>query len=103
MNEPFPIRFRQSPQSVCATRSSEPNSSGEYNWSITTQAKLMLSRLVARVCAGVEAVLLYGGTRLAKLLPAKDRVPGRLAGRISWTLDAFDPLTDQELSNLGFE
>jgi len=63
----------------------------------------MVSRLFARVRAGVEAILLRSGTRLAKLIPAKDRVPGRLHGKISWTPDAFDPLTDQELSDLGFE
>jgi len=30
-------------------------------------------------------------------------VPGRLAGQIAYTADAFDPLTDQELADLGFE
>ncbi|HET7209644.1 MAG TPA: hypothetical protein VFI95_23940 [Terriglobales bacterium] len=31
------------------------------------------------------------------------RVPGRLEGKISYRPDAFDPLTDPELKELGFE
>ena len=33
----------------------------------------------------------------------KDRIPGALKGKISYTPDAFDPLTEQELSDWGFE
>jgi hypothetical protein len=33
----------------------------------------------------------------------KARIPGRLKGKISYTPDAFDPLTDQELKDLRFE
>jgi len=67
------------------------------------QTKARLWRLAARVCAGVEAVLGRWRKPLAKLVAAKNRVPGRLAGQISWTPDGFDPLTDQELWDLGFE
>jgi hypothetical protein len=63
----------------------------------------MLSGLAARLWAWIGTIIARNYKPLAKLLPARDRVPGRLAGRISWTPDAFDPLTDQELSDLGFE
>ena len=33
----------------------------------------------------------------------KDRIPGALKGKFCYTPDAFDPLTEQELSGLGFE
>jgi len=33
----------------------------------------------------------------------KNRVPGKLAGKISYTPNAFDPLADQEIADLGFE
>jgi hypothetical protein len=63
----------------------------------------MLSRSVTWMRLGVERILLRAGILLAKLLPTKDRVPGLLRGKISYTPDAFDPLTDQELEDLGFE
>ena len=31
------------------------------------------------------------------------RVPGLWKGLVTYTPDAFDPLTDQELKDLGFE
>ena len=34
---------------------------------------------------------------------AKGRVPGGLEGQFSWTDDAFDPLTEDEMRLLGFE
>jgi len=33
----------------------------------------------------------------------KDRVPGRLKGKIFCAPNAFDPLTGRELSDLGFD
>jgi len=33
----------------------------------------------------------------------KKRVPGGFEGKISWTPDAFDPLTPEEMRLLGFE
>jgi antitoxin (DNA-binding transcriptional repressor) of toxin-antitoxin stability system len=66
-----------------------------------------LPKLVKLACAGEEVVIVRGGRPVAKLIPIvpaiKNRVPGSLKGKISWTPDAFDPLTDQELSDLGFE
>lgn len=35
--------------------------------------------------------------------PLPGRQAGAMKGRISWTADAFDPLTDEELKELGFE
>jgi prevent-host-death family protein len=71
------------------------------------QAKTNLSRLLEEACAGKEVVIARGSQPVAKLVPltsaAKNRVPGSLKGLISWTADAFDPLTDLELSDLGFE
>jgi len=45
---------------------------------------------------------------VAKLvaLPAPQkgpRIPGLWKGKISWTADAFDRLTDEELKDLGWE
>jgi antitoxin (DNA-binding transcriptional repressor) of toxin-antitoxin stability system len=71
------------------------------------QAKTNLSRLLEEACAGKEVVIARGSQPVAKLAAlgsaSKKRVPGRLAGQISYTADAFDPLTDQELSDLGCE
>ena len=71
------------------------------------QAKTNLSRLLEEACSGKEVVIARGSEPVAKLVPlgsaSKKRIPGRLAGQISYTADAFDPLTDQELSELGFE
>jgi hypothetical protein len=42
-----------------------------------------------------------------KLVPvgdaARERIPGGFEGKISWIADAFDPLTDKEMRDLGFE
>ena len=71
------------------------------------QAKTNLSRLLEEACSGKEVVIARGSQPIARLVPlssaSKNRVPGRLKGLISWTADAFDPLTDQELADLGFE
>ena len=71
------------------------------------QAKTNLSRLLEEVCEGKEVIIARGKQPIAKLIALgaarKKRVPGSLAGKISWTADAFDPLTDRELSDLGFE
>jgi len=71
------------------------------------QAKTNLSRLLEEACSGKEVVIARGSEPVAKLVPlgsaSKKRIPGRLAGQISYTADAFDQLTDQELSDLGFE
>lgn len=71
------------------------------------KAKTELSRLIERVCRGEEIVIARGKTPVAKLVPlqktTQKRVPGLWKGTITYTADAFDPLTDQELKDLGFE
>jgi prevent-host-death family protein len=71
------------------------------------QAKTNLSRLLKEASSGKEVVIARGSKPVAKLVAlgsaSKKRMPGRFAGQISYTADAFDPLSDQELSDLGFE
>jgi len=71
------------------------------------KAKTQLSKLIEQACRGEEIVIARGKQPVVKLVAinsvGKDRIPGRLAGQISYTPDAFDPLTDQEMSDLGFE
>jgi prevent-host-death family protein len=71
------------------------------------KAKTELSRLIERACRGEEIIIARGKKPVVRLvaIPAalKKRKPGILKGKISYTADAFDPLTDQELKDLGFE
>lgn len=71
------------------------------------EAKTNLSRLLQEAAKGKEVVIARGHTPIAKLVAIgaarKKRVPGRLAGKISASADAFAPLTDKELKDLGFE
>jgi len=72
------------------------------------KAKTQLSRLIEKACKGEEIVIARGKTPVVKLvaLPVAHktkRVPGAWKGKISYSRDAFDPLTDQELKDLGFE
>lgn len=71
------------------------------------EAQTQLSRLIAAACRGEEVIIVRGEERIAQIIPLlvvhRDRVPGKLAGKISWKRDAFSPLSDSELSDLGFE
>ncbi len=71
------------------------------------KAKTELSRLIKKACRGEEIVIARGKTPVAKLVPlhktTQKRVPGLWKGLVTCTPDAFDPLTDQELKDLGFE
>jgi prevent-host-death family protein len=74
------------------------------------QAKTHLSRLLKEVEAGQEITILRGKKPVAKITaitpPAKPSVPFRLMGAypgISWTPDAFAPLSDEELTEMGFD
>jgi len=66
-----------------------------------------LSRLLQEACEGKEVIIARGKKPVARLVAigaaSKKRIPGKLKGQISYTPDAFDPLTDQELTDLGFE
>jgi prevent-host-death family protein len=73
------------------------------------QAKTHFSRLLKEAEAGQVVVVMRGKKPVAKIVPidppATEKPPFRLIGayrgRISWDEDAFDPMTDQELSENG--
>jgi len=71
------------------------------------QAKTNLSRLLEEASAGKEVIIARGKEPVAKLVAIGTtrvkRQPGKLAGQITYTRGAFAPLTDSELSDLGFE
>ena len=70
------------------------------------QAKTNLSRLLEEVSNGKEVVIARGKEPVAKIIAIGSaltkRVPGRLAGKITASKDAFAPLSDRELNELGF-
>jgi prevent-host-death family protein len=77
------------------------------NYHTVRDAKAHLSELIAKACAGEEVIIAHGKNRIVKLVPItdpkKERVPGGFEGQFSWTDDAFDPLTEDEMRELGFE
>ena len=72
------------------------------------EAKTNLSKLIKEAESGKEVVITRGKQPVAKIIPinsasGKKRVPGSLKGQIWAAPDAFDPLTDEEMRELGFE
>jgi antitoxin (DNA-binding transcriptional repressor) of toxin-antitoxin stability system len=71
------------------------------------KAKTQLSRLIEKACRGEEIVIARGKKPVVKLVALSEkkhkRIPGRWKDKISYTADAFAPLTDGELHDLGFE
>lgn len=74
------------------------------------QAKTHFSRLLKEAEAGQEVIVMRGNKPVAKLVAIDEphpETPFRLMGafrdKVSWTEDAFDPLTDAELTEMGFE
>ncbi len=71
------------------------------------QAKTNLSRLIKDAEKGKEVIILRGKDPVAKIVPiaklSKKRIPDMLKGQIWSSPDAFDPLTDEEMRELGFE
>ena len=70
------------------------------------EAKTNLSKLVEQVRNGEMVIIANGKKPVAKLVPVDGppyRTAGALKGLLSWTDDAFDPLTDEEMKELGFE
>jgi antitoxin (DNA-binding transcriptional repressor) of toxin-antitoxin stability system len=70
------------------------------------EAKTNLSKLVKKALAGEEVILANGKTPVAKIVAFTEvpkRTFGSMKGRITWTENAFDPLTDEEMKELGFE
>ncbi len=71
------------------------------------KAKTNLSRLIEKACQGEEVIISRGKKPVVKLIAIEEqrgeRKPGAWKGRVSYTEDAFAPLTDQELKDLGWE
>ena len=73
------------------------------------QAKTQFSRLLKEAEAGKEVIVMRGSKPVAKVVainePSEPEVPFRLMGafrgKMSWTEDAFDPMTDRELVDAG--
>lgn len=65
-------------------------------------AKTNLSRLIARVEAGEEIVIMRGSTPVARLVPVEarpaERRPGRLAGKVRLDDSFFEALPEDELA-----
>jgi prevent-host-death family protein len=66
------------------------------------QAKTQLSKLIAAALAGEEVVIARGADPVVKLTPIapmkKQRIAGRLKGKIAFSDSFFDPLPDDELA-----
>ncbi|HME33367.1 MAG TPA: type II toxin-antitoxin system prevent-host-death family antitoxin [Terriglobales bacterium] len=71
------------------------------------QAKTNLSRLIKEAEKGRDVVITRGKKPVAKLVPidsaAKKRIPDMFKGELWSAPDAFDPLTDEELRDWGYE
>ncbi len=71
------------------------------------QARTNFSKLVRKAERGEEVIIARGKTPVVKLVavPAqkKKRIPGRWKGKISYTPDAFAPMTKGELPEWGIE
>jgi antitoxin (DNA-binding transcriptional repressor) of toxin-antitoxin stability system len=71
------------------------------------QAKTNLSKLLDEASAGKEVIIARGKDPVAKLTAIgaarKRRVPGRFEGQFPAASDAFDPLTHEELADMGLE
>lgn len=70
------------------------------------KAKSMLSQLVEEAASGKEVIIARGNVPVAKLVPIqqpKNRKPGTLKGKLKILPGAFDPLTAEEMVELGFE
>jgi antitoxin (DNA-binding transcriptional repressor) of toxin-antitoxin stability system len=74
----------------------------------THQAQKNFSMLLRKAVRGEEVILIARGrTPVAKLVAVpglrKKRVPGSLKEKISYTPDAFAPMTKEELAEWGIE
>ena len=71
------------------------------------QAQTNLSKLLRKAARDEEVIIARGKTPVAKLVGVptqkKKRVPGRWKGKISYTSDAFAPMTKDELAEWGIE
>ena len=71
------------------------------------QAKTTLSRQIREARKGKEVIITRGKEPVARLVPvpggAKKRIPICSRRQIWAAPNAFDPLTEEELRELGFE
>jgi len=70
------------------------------------QAKTNLSKLIREAQKGKEVIITRGKDPVARIVPiaaAKKRVPGMFKGQLWSAPNAFDPLTDEEMKEFGFE
>lgn len=71
------------------------------------QAKTNLSKLIKEAESGKEVIITRAKKPVAKIVPIdsalKRPTPDVLKGQIWSAPDAFDPLTDEEMRELGFE
>jgi prevent-host-death family protein len=73
------------------------------------QAKTHFSRLLKEAEAGQEVIVMRGKKPVAKIVPINDapapsrRLAGLFRGMVTYDDKALDPLTDEELVELGFE
>ncbi len=73
------------------------------------QAKTNFSRILKEVEAGQEVIVMRGKKPVAKVVPiqapafSRSALAGSYRGKLSWTEDAFDPLTDAELREMGLD
>ena len=65
------------------------------------EAAKHLSKLIREAENGRDVYITVDGRPVVKVVAIGDgvsrRVPGGLKGKISWTEDAFDPLTDERM------
>jgi prevent-host-death family protein len=71
------------------------------------QAKTNLSRLIKEAEKGKDVIISRGKKPVVKIVSiqttSEKRIPGSMKGQLWSAPDAFDPLTDQEMRELGFE
>lgn len=73
------------------------------------QAKTHFSRLLKEAEAGQEVIVLRGKKPVAKVVPIsvapapKRQLAGLYRGRVTFNDKALDPLTGDELAELGFD
>lgn len=74
----------------------------------THEAKTKLSSLIARVLEGEEIIICRGRQPVARLVPIESEPRPRrpvvgtvTSGAVTWTEDAFAPLTEEELQEWG--
>jgi prevent-host-death family protein len=73
------------------------------------QAKTNFSRLLKEAEAGEEVIVMRGSTPVAKIVPiheaphTKRRIGGLFEGKVEYDDKVFDPMTDEELVEYGFE